>query len=57
MNTNTHCKNYEDCKEIQKEMDLQKRLCNLYGFCGKDYPEAKSHHVTHFGLNKLNCCK
>lgn len=57
MNVRNHCKNYESCKEIQREMDLQKRMCNLYGICGRDIPESLSHQVTNFGLKKLNVHK
>jgi hypothetical protein len=54
MFNNNQIKNYQDTKEIQREIDYEKRLCNLYGICGQDKVGMGSHHVSHFGLKKLN---
>lgn len=47
-------KNYENTKEIQKELDYEKRLCDIYGLCGIGMSCSDSHQVSHFGLKKLN---
>ena len=54
---NTNNSKYCECKnEVKKEIDYEKRLCNLYGFCGKEIECCGSHDVSYFGLKKLTEC-
>lgn len=50
----SNIKNFENTKEINKEIDYEKRLCNLYGVCGTMLSGLGSHHITHFGLKRLS---
>ena len=40
--------------ELEKELEYAKRICNLYGKCGEGISHVNSHHISHFGLNRLN---
>ena len=46
--------NCEISSEIGKEVENEKRLCGLFGFCGKEITGKNSHMVSHFGLKTLN---
>jgi len=51
---NNNIKNSEMKNEIKKELEYEKRLCNIYGLCVNDISGGKSHEVSHFGLKRLN---
>jgi hypothetical protein len=38
----------------QKDIEHKKRICGLYGVCGRNSAAPDLHQISHFGLKRLN---